>query len=152
MKILKFLKTALDPYERYVPSTTLPTFNFHSPQRFKASPMVRGSAILLPEDVKEKITSIGIKYEKVTDIGTSVEFEMWGEKKALLTNTEMTEILLKFPKVDKNAMVIVKRAWSKNQSVAQTTTELKKVNLVYSKTYITTMRTIFNKNRVADTG
>lgn len=154
MKIWNLIKAVLDPYESYEPKTTLPTFNFNnvSEPLPKRATMPRAAPAPLPENVKEKITSIGIRYEKRTDIGTSIEFETWGEKKALLTESEKDEILTKFPKIDKTAIVISKRCWAKNMTVAQTIGELKRANLVYSKTYVTTMRTIFNKNRVEDTG
>ncbi len=145
--ILKKLKGMLDPYENYSPSPTLPTFNFCSvqpAQRAKPTPSVK-TVLVLPENVTEKITSVGVKYEKKTDTPTSVEFEVWGDKKALLTESEMNEVLTKFPKIDKTAIVITKRAWSKNMTVSQTIAELKKQNLQYSQTYIKVMRSIFNK-------
>jgi hypothetical protein len=153
MKLLKILKGMIDPYENYQPSPTLPTFNFCNVQQAKlATTTTQKDSLILPENVTEKITSVGVKYEKRTDTDTSVEFEVWGDKKALLTESELNEILKLFPKIDKNAMVITKRAWSKGATVAQTITELKKSGLSYGKTYITTMRTIFNKNRVETTG
>ena len=154
MKILELLKTVLDPYEKYTPSPTLPTFNFCSVQPIKqAKPTNTPKPVhILPENVTEKITSVGVKYEKTTQTETSIEFETWGDKKALLTESELNEILKLFPKIDKSAIVTTKRAWAKNATVAQTIAELKKQGLSYGKTYITTMRTIFNKNRVEVTG
>lgn len=145
--ILKMLKGMIDPYENYQPSPTLPTFNFCSVHQAKPTTIPK-PILILPENVTEKITSVGVKYEKRTDTDTSVEFEVWGDKKALLTESELNEILNYFPKIDKTAVVMTKRAWSKGATVAQTITELKKSGLSYGKTYITTMRTVFNKNRV----
>lgn len=154
MKLLKLFRTMIDPYQNYQPSPTLPTFNFGNTQPIQqAKPKDTPKPVLiLPENVTEKITSTGVKYEKKTETQTSVEFEVWGEKKALLTESELSEILKLFPKIDKNAVVITKREWSKGATVIQTITELKKGGLNYGKTYITTMRTIFNKNRVEVTG
>lgn len=145
--ILKMLKGMIDPYKNYKPSPTLPTFNFSGVQRAKPTPSVSKPVLVLPENVKEKITSTGVKYEKTTQTKDSIIFEVWGEKKALLTDVEMNEILKLFPKIDKNAVVITKREWSKEATVIQTITALKKAGLNYGKTYITAMRTIFNKNR-----
>lgn len=151
MKLLKSFLKWIDPYENYEPKPTLPTFDFSkAKERAKYTPSVK-TDIVLPENVKEKITVAGVKYEKRTDMGTYIEFENWGEKKALLTESEMNEILKLYPKMDKTAMVVTKRAWSKDASVIQTIAELKKVNLNYGKTYVKAMRTIFNKSRVVET-
>jgi hypothetical protein len=149
MKLLNFLWSIIDPYERYQPSPTLPSFNFGTQPTQQAKPTNTPKPVfVLPDNVTEKITSVGVKYEKRTDTLTSVEFEVWGEKKALLTESEMEEILKTFPKIDKLAMVITKREWSKDATVIQTIAVLRKANMSYGKTYITAMRTIFNKNRV----
>ena len=135
------------PYDNYTPSPTLPSFDFGKSSNVSVAktPSVSKPVIVLPENVTEKITSVGVKYEKKTETGTSIEFEVWGEKKALLTESEMNEVLQKFPKIDKTAIVITKRAWAKNMTVSQTIGELKKQNLPYSQTYIKVMRSIFNK-------
>lgn len=152
-KIIKFLKGIIDPYGTFQPSPTLPQFNFGNvnPVQQAKPPSVK-TVLVLPENVTEKITSVGVKYEKKTETETGIEFEVWGEKKALLTESEMNEILNKFPKIDKTAMVITKRAWSKNMTVVQTIAELKKHNIRYSQTYVNAMRTVFNKNREEVTG
>lgn len=154
MKLLKLLKGLIDPYHNYQPSPTLPTFDFGTPTNVSIVKDIQNPkpVTVLPENVTEKITSVGVKYEKKTETETGVEFEVWGDKKALLTESEMNEILTSFPKIDKTAMVITKRAWSKDLTVIQTIAELKKANLSYGKTYITAMRTIFNKNREGITG
>jgi hypothetical protein len=147
MKLLKLLKGLIDPYDNYTPSPTLPTFDFGRPSNgiIVKSIQTAKPVTVLPENVTEKITSVGVKYEKKTETETGVEFEVWGEKKTLLTESEMNEVLQKFPKIDKTAIVITKRAWAKNMTVPQTIAELKKQNLGYSQTYIKVMRSIFNK-------
>lgn len=139
-----------DPYEDFTPSPTLPSFDFGKPSNGSIVKSVQTAkpVTVLPENVTEKITSTGVKYEKKTEMEMGIEFEVWGEKKALLTESEMNEILQKFPKIDKTAIVITKRAWAKNMTVSQTIAELKKQNLQYSQTYIKVMRSIFNKNGV----
>lgn len=150
MKLLKLLKGIIDPYDNYKPSPTLPSFDFGKPSNVSVvkSAQTAKPVPVLPENVTEKITSTGVKYEKKTEMEMGIEFEVWGEKKALLTESEMNEILQKFPKIDKTAIVITKRAWAKNMTVSQTIAELKKQNLQYSQTYIKVMRSIFNKNGV----
>ena len=147
MKKFSFWVSILDPYENYKPLPTLPPFNFGGVPIQEKTVKEPKPVFVLPPNVTEKITSIGVKYEKKTDTPLGIEFENWGEKKALLTESEMNEILKLFPKIDKNAMVTTKRAWSKGLTVAQTIAELKKEGMSYGKTYITAMRTIFNRNR-----
>ena len=153
--LVRLLRSVIsDPYDDFTPSPTLPPFEFSktpSDSRTTSKTVQSPKPVLvLPENVTEKITSIGVKYEKRTETETGVEFEVWGEKKALLLESEMSDILKKFPKMDKTAMVITKRAWAKDMTVSQTIAELRKQNITYGKTYISDMRSIFNKNRVVD--
>lgn len=153
--IVRLLQSVIsDPYANFTPSPTLPPFEF-SKTSFSSETTSKAvqspkPVLVLPENVTEKITSVGVKYEKKTETEMGVEFEVWGEKKALLLESEMSDILKKFPKMDKTAMVITKRAWAKNMTVPQTIVELRKQNISYGKTYISDMRSIFNKNRVVD--
>ena len=63
-----------DPYDNFTPSPTLPNFDFGttSPVQRVKTPSVSRPVFMLPENVTEKITSVGVKYEKKTETETSI--------------------------------------------------------------------------------
>lgn len=144
-----------DPFEGYEPPPPI-TFNFtkktkqkeEKPKQAEVKPFVFHSN---QSDIKEKITLQGVQKQKFALEEKGFTCEVVGEKVALVTEAEMSSILEKFPSIDKNAVVICKRGWAKNQSNALIIAEMKKTDLKYSETYVKFMKSVFNKSREAVT-
>lgn len=134
----------IDPYENYQPSPTLPTFNFCSVQQAKPS-TPKKDIVHIPTGYEAKLTSVGVSLQKTESIKDGIEVELMNLQDAKLQSCELEAVLEKYPSVNKNAIFISKRCWSKGLSIPQTIVELKKNGCLYSRTYVAFFRKVFDE-------
>lgn len=137
-----------DPYDSFTPSPTLPDFNFGlstKPDAPKRHDTPKKDLVVIPTGFKEKLTSTGVTLQKTEVHESGIEVELMHLKDAKLQECELNAILEKYPSLNKNAVFISKRCWSKGATIPQTIIELKKNGCEYSRTYVAFFRKVFDE-------
>ena len=131
-----------DPYDNFTPSPTLPNFDFGTTAKPKTA---KKDLVVIPTGFKEHLTSVGIKLQKTEPHKDGIEVQLMDLKDAKLQQCELDAILERYPSLNKNAVIISKRCWSKGLTIPQTIVELRKNGCEYSRTYVAFFRKIFDE-------
>ena len=145
MKILKFIRDLIDPYHNYTPSPTMPPLNFGATQAKPTTTAPKKDLVIIPHGFTEHLTSVGVKLQKTEPTKDGIEVELMDLKDAKLQQCELDAVLERYPALNKNAVIISKRCWSKGLTVPQTIVELNKNSCSYSHTYIRFFRKVFDE-------
>ncbi len=148
MKFLNLVRSFFDPYEAYVPKPLLPTFDFSAARpnkQAKPTPSVKNTTVVVPQGYEPKLTSAGVSLQKTSETKDGIEVDLMNLKDARLQKAELDTILLQYPSVNQDAVIIAKRAWSKGLTIPLTIVELRKNGCEYSRTYVAFFRKVFDE-------
>lgn len=138
-----FFKVFGDPYEQYQPIQKLPKITFQKKVKRQSGSKIDDAD--LPKDVEKVQGDKAMRHEKKKEIEHGIEVEMWSKKDATLQIAEWKAIEKKYPSINKDAVIAMKREWAKESNVSIIERELRKRQLGYGQTYIKFCTSVFNE-------